>query len=350
MRVSQVRETRFSPAAVQLQLGLALLIIGALLKVSAALAQPTLDHLQLKTPFRYDHREVNASGEVLRSRLQYQFGLRYDVRLGEGLFRETWSLRGLVGTGEKYTSQWNRFVDYESSESIEHPLHMRQIFLQISGRATTLQVGVIPPVKGKVSATSLDRDGWLRGGRMVYRPFGSTQLEIVGGALDRLNDPNAFQAWERLNYGEFEWTQNYGANQRTELGVVRFASANHGRLEYRQRIVRLRATTLEYALEGLYNFKTETVAYDINTRLDWKPVMLRLEYSWIPESFGLLGALANDFFTHGALWQIGIDYYLPLLSGFNLFIRGFRGEELSEFKGGLNYVYRYDRITNESRR
>ena len=55
MRVNQERETRFSPAAVQLKLGLALLIIGALLKVSAALAQPTLDHLQLKTPFRYDH-------------------------------------------------------------------------------------------------------------------------------------------------------------------------------------------------------------------------------------------------------------------------------------------------------
>ena len=313
-----------------------------------ALAQPTLDHLQLKTPIRYDHREVNASGEVLRSRLQYQFGLRYDVRLGQGILDEAWSLRGLVGTGAKYTSQWNRFVDYVSSESIEHPLHMRQIFLQVSGKNTTLQVGVIPPVKGKVSATSLDRDGWLRGGRIVYRPYGSTQLEVVGGALDRLDDPNAFQTWESVNYGEFEWTQNYGANNRTELGYVRLARANHGRLEYRQRIVRLRPASLEYALEGLYNFKTETLAYDVNTRLDWKPVMFRLEYSWIPESFGLLGALANDFFTHGSLWQIGIDYDLPFLSGFNLFIRGFRGEELSEFKGGLNYVYRYDRMTTES--
>ena len=79
----------------------------------------------------------------------------------------------------------------------------------------------MPPIKGKVSETSLDKDGWIKGGRLVFEPSDTSQLEFVVGDLDP-NEEHGVGGWEGLSYLEFELTQNWSGDWRTELGVFDF--------------------------------------------------------------------------------------------------------------------------------
>ncbi|MEE2755376.1 MAG: hypothetical protein VYA30_01890 [Myxococcota bacterium] len=316
--------------------------VFASLSCTLCFAQPRLESIKLSAPVRYDHRLETDSGDALRSRYQYQLAIRYDIGLLNLDGGRTLNFRGLLGTGEKYTSQWNRIYDRIEDDALEQPINMRQIYLQWTAPLFWLQAGVIPPVKGKVSATSLDRDGWIRGARFVLRTWAEGRIELVGGALDHLQDPNGFQWWDQANYAEFEWTQPYGDSVRGELGFVRLSEQLHVRLETRAMVRIVASMPVEFAAEYLYNLSENTPAYDLNAQLSWKGLVLFLEYSNVDEKFGLLGALSNDFFTFGHLYHTTVRYRPVQLMGFGLFLKAYRGEETSEFKTGISYHYEYD--------
>tara|TARA_B100001093_G_C26812859_1_gene1008304 strand:+ start:1046 stop:2050 length:1005 start_codon:yes stop_codon:yes gene_type:complete len=318
-----------------------IVVVFASLTATQPFAQPHVESISVSAPVRYDHRLETDSGDAIRSRIQYQLAIRYDVGLFEFGGRRALNLKGLLGTGEKYTSQWNRFYDRLDDAPLQQPLNMRQVFLQWSDDFFWLQAGVIPPVKGTVSATSLDRDGWIRGARIVLKTWADGRVEFVGGALDHLEDPNGFQWWDDANYAEFEWTQPYGAVFRSEFGLVRLSEQLHIRGEARALTRALASMPMEFAAEYLYNFKRNTPAYDLNGQMTWAGMTLFFEYSHVDENFGLLGALSNDFFTFGHLYHMTVRYRPERFMGFGLFLKAYRGEETSEFKTGLSYSYRY---------
>ena len=305
-------------------------------------AQPEVKSLAVSAPVRYDHRLETATGEAIRSRFQYQLAIRYDAAILQPSSSRSLHIKGLLGTGEKYTSQWNRFYDRLDDAEREQPINMRQIYVEWDDTLYWVQLGVIPPVKGKVSATSLDRDGWLRGGRLVMRTWADGRFEFVGGALDRLDDPNGFQWWEHANYAEFEWTQPYGDRFRAEVGLVRLSDAFHVRAESRFMGRPIPTIPVEFAAEYLHNLERDAFAYDFNVMTSWRGASIFVEYSNVEQDFGLLGALSNDFFTFGHLYHLTVRYRPKTLNGFGLFFKGYRGEETSEFKTGLSYNYRYE--------
>ena len=197
-------------------------------------AQVTVDTLKLKTPVRHEYRVQRSTERDTQK--SGSISVRITVRVGDlgwsELGRRT--IEGLVGTGQKYTSQWN--TTYSVDEAFRLSIHcMRQIYLNWARNAVQMELGIIPPVKGKVSATSLDKDGWIRGGRLVMPVLSTGQLELVAGGLDRLEDPNAFQAWESVNYFEVEWTQMWNDSNGFEVGQVRLNDNDYTRGELRLR-------------------------------------------------------------------------------------------------------------------
>ena len=204
-----------------------------------------------------------------------------------------------MGTGAAIT-QWNTLHDRIKDEMGEQHLNLRQVYTEFEFRRWRVQAGVIPPVKGKVSNTSLDKDGWIRGARVVAPLPAQGRLELVTGAIDHLKDPNALQAWEQWNYAELEWTQDIFAGWRTEAGSVHLDDETYLRAEVRRTWHFLGDLPLELAAEGLRNLTTPNWAFDVSAQLKTRWLKTTLEYShvrdlWTP------GATLNDFFVLGHL-------------------------------------------------
>ena len=184
-------------------------------------------------------------------------------------------------------------------------MNMRQIFIEWSQQGWRWEMGVIPPVKGKVSNTSLDKDGWIRGTRLVIPVFDRGELECVTGAIDHLRDANAFQLWDSWNYYEIEWTQHWMEHWRSEAGYVQLNQQEYVRAEGRWKGT-LSSFHLELAGEILRNITTPTWAYDLSATLKMGDLIIVGEYSNVPTTFGLLGELSNDFFTLGHLGMLAL--------------------------------------------
>ncbi len=317
---------------------LCLVLIASAASVSPAWAQLELQGVRLTLPVRYDTRVVRESGALSKDRLQYQLSLRTAVgllRFGED---GRLGVRSLVGTGERYTGQWNTVYDRLNGELGEQHVNIRQLYTQLTLRDWRLQLGVIPPVKGKVSNTSIDRDGWIRGARAVAPlPF-QGRLELVSGAIDRLDDPNPLQSWEGWNYAEVEWTQAITAGWRTEAGYVYLDRASYLRAEVRRAWRLLDQLPVELAAEGLRNVSTPNWAFDVSAQVKARWVTTTVEYSHIPQTFGLLGSLSNDFFALGHLGLLALKGPIGLLDGVNWFSKMYLGETDIRVNAGLAYT------------
>ncbi len=306
---------------------------------ASAQAQLSVEQLKISVPVRYDTVLGMDNGETLKNRIQYQFGLRY----GFGLYRFApdirLSLRGLLGTGGSYTSQWNTAYDIKDALFDDQLLNMRQIYLEQDLHHWRLQVGIIPPVKGKVSNTSLDKDGWIRGARLVTPLQNEGRLELVTGAIDHLQSPNAFQLWEEWNYAEVEWSQPWHVGWLTEAGYMRLDQENYLRAEVRRTWRFSEQLPLELAAELLHNWSASNWAYDVSAQVKSTFFTAVVEYSYVPQTFGLLGQLSNDFFTLGHLGMLAFKGPVAALEHLGWFAKLYVNDELVRVNLGLALKY-----------
>ena len=164
------------------------LIAGVSLSSTRVEAMPEISRLEIKAPLRHDTRLAHAEGELTKNRLQYQVSFHYNFGLVQWNDWGALSLRGLAGTGGSYTSQWSTIYDFKKKETGQQLFNMRQIYFAWNLDRWRLDLGVIAPVKGKVSNTSLDKDGWIRGARFMVPFLESGSLEFVSGILDAIDD------------------------------------------------------------------------------------------------------------------------------------------------------------------
>jgi len=320
---------------------LLLCVSGILSYPSTGYGQLGVDTLTLKAPIRHEYRADRTADETLQNRTQYQVAIRYSVGLSEAGDWGRLQLDGLAGTGSKYTSQWNTAYDALGDSRDPHPFYMRQIFLHWRLKEIRAEFGVIPPVKGTVSATSLDKDGWIRGGRFVTSIFSDGQLELVMGGLDRLTEPNAFQTWHSLNYFEVEWTQNWARTHRFELGLVRLKQQQYSRAEIRLRSAESAMGVFEVSGEALWNHTSETHAIDIGASAIWPWVTVSMEYAYVPEAFGILGLLSNDFLTNGHLLMGQLKGRLSSIKPLGWFLQQHVGESVMNTKIGVSLTHEF---------
>jgi|GEM_PF-2429062 len=302
-----------------------------------------LDQLELKAPIRYDLKGKRHYHEISANRLQFQGSLRYGLTFFESDALGTLRLRGLIGTGGSFTSQWNTLLEPGTGFHSPAPVHVRQIYVVHDRGDIRSELGVIPPVKSKGSNTSLDKDGWIRGGRVVLPVLETGQLEFVTGAIDHLDEPNAFQTWDEWNYAEVEWTHDWTSGFRTELSPLYLDEQAYFRGEVRQELQFLKGYDIELAGEIIRNLTTPVWAIDVSLQADVRapgvqdPISLIVEYAHIPYDFGLLGELSNDFFSLGHMLMVAAKGSMPTNKAYSWFLKGYLTEYQFRVNAGLQF-------------
>ncbi len=271
----------------------------------SAEAKAQLKGLELEMPMRSDIIQDHERGGLQKGRFQYQTSLRFDVELMQERILGQFNVLGLLGSGGSYTSQWNTIWRFDKPQEQSHPITMRQLYVRHGINGWRSELGVVPPVKGIVSNTSLDKDGWIRGARLVAPIVQTGELEAVIGSLHGIDSPGLMSRWQPINYIEFEWTQPWYEFYRSELGATVLNGQHHLRVEASTRI---NATPfpLTSGVELMRNVSAKQWAYDWYLDARFKTLHTKLEYSFVAHQFGRLGALSNDFFTLGHLGMIAL--------------------------------------------
>lgn len=313
-------------------------IVSAISEVSA---EPHIQRVDVKLPARFDDQRYRDGRGVKRSRYQIQVSADLEIGL-TGDDQRGLQLATLIGSGDSFTSQWSTVYDVESDTQSSLQVSLRQLYLRYLGQWGRLSGGVIPPVKDVVSNTSMDSDGWIRGARGVFYVGKRGELEVVTGAVDRINDPGVFQMPTTWNYHEVEWTQHWLKDLRTELGATLLKRANILRGELRYGVKGPWRARYELSGELLYDFKVNRYAYDVMLEVKRSGYRLRLEHSLIDDRFGLLGRLVNDYFDLGVVNMLALDgpTYWGALRWFS---RIYRSETLSRGMLGVSYPIKWSR-------
>lgn len=117
--------------------------------------------------FRFDDKTGRGS------RVQYRYRLSTDLQLLEHT-----SIGGHVATGSSFDSSHRTFGETNA-------VYLRRLFLRHEKDDYRYELGVIPTFKGYVSASGLDKDGFIKGGRVVKSFSSGNQLEFVVGELEK---------------------------------------------------------------------------------------------------------------------------------------------------------------------
>lgn len=255
---------------------------------------------------RYDIREN------ISPRWQYQ--LRGYTKIN---FSKPWSLNSFVSSGCSFDSGYNEIYP-ENNDC----LRVRRLYLKHKNDKGKLEIGVIPPYKGKVSSTGLAKDGWISGTRWVTNT-NVGQYEAVLGEVNNIDSPNAFQSISEFNYFEFEFSSvKFGSNS-FEIATERILKENYIRGELRyffnsghQIAAELINTLGEDSYKSVLSHKT-------NLSLGNYPIELFSFFSYVDKNFGQRAELTEDFVNfgksivseaEGRLFKT-LDWFLKLESG-----------------------------------
>jgi hypothetical protein len=221
--------------------------------------------------------------------LRGQYRLR--VRPALQLTRH-WSLHGFIATGEAFDSAYN------TVRANDDQLHLRRLFARVGNDRGKIEIGLIPPYKGRVSSTGLSEEGWLKGARGVLnRRHGA--LELVIAELDDLDAGNAWEAPETADYFELEYSGRINDRWSFESSIEHMLGDGFVRGELRLAPPGRGA----YALELINNLDTAAGKVVISARrslvlagreLDWFSY-----YAYAAREFGPRAELTEDFLDYG---------------------------------------------------
>lgn len=219
-----------------------------------------------------------------------QYRLRIRPRID---FDDRWSLHAFVATGEEFESAYNTIDDSDDQ------IHVRRLFARYElDTGSKLEVGVIPPFKGRVSSTGLSKEGWIRGGRGVWRRS-SGAIEFVFGSLDDLRASQALGADFDVDYYEFEYSAQANDAWSFEVGAERMFDSRFFRTELRFE-PRGRASLAAELIHNVSENSSKLVLSGLR-ELRWldRPVEWFSYYAYTGRDFGRRADLAEDFLEFG---------------------------------------------------
>ena len=257
-----------------------MLLITPLLLMSAA-AAAQLSH-DTDVAVRLD----DSSDRDLRGQYRLRIRPRIDVD-------DKWSLHAFIATGEEFESAYNTIDENDDQ------IHVRRLFARYElETGSKLEVGVIPPFKGRVSSTGLSKEGWIGGARGVWRRRAGA-MELVVGSLDDLRARQALGADFDVDYYEFEYSAQASDTWSFEVGAERMFDSNFFRTELRFE-PRGQASL---AAELIHNVSENSskVVFSALREFTWRdqPVEWFSYYSYTGRDFGRRADLAEDFLEFG---------------------------------------------------
>ena len=263
-------------------------------------------NLALNTESRYDF----ATGDT--NRLQGALRVIFVLNTVGGV-----ELVGLVSSGNKYNSRWSTLHTFNDDDR-SLGLNVRRLYLRRAFEHFRLELGSVPPVKGRVSSTGLNPAGWIDGGRVVA-DYGSGQLEVAAGSFRDFRTPNFFNraAGLAFNYLEVELSQRVFKFLSVEASGEYIEQTPYLRGELRLDLEPLLGHNVELVLEGLVRTDNGAVVYGPTLAIDllglWSPTLddyltFKTFYSVVDDDIGNRGIQTEDFFSTGrtvTLWLKG---------------------------------------------
>lgn len=300
------REVDVIAAAFPRRPGWAPVLFLLILVASPASAQ-RLDAFSLRWDTRYDNVDL---GEV-KDRVQGSVRLALTV--------DVWSLVEVVGfasTGDSYTSRWTDLYDFrEAGSDSDFSVYFRRLFVQRAWDWGRVQLGAIPPIKNVASGTGLNSAGWVDGGRVeVY--VGELTVELVGGSITDLDNPDLFSRDLDLNFAELELTWDVLPNLTLEATGEWLADEVYLRTEGRLELGLWSNRRLQLWGEFIANVSRQVVAGDIGLAFDlghWLSgdiedrLVVQVDYRHLDREIGLRGALVDDFFIYGHALTVELE-------------------------------------------
>lgn len=260
--------------------------MSRLLILTAALLVSTTGAAQISHDTDVSVRLDDSSDRDTRGQYRLRIRPRIDVD-------DRWSLHAFVATGEEFESAYNTIDENDDQ------IHVRRLFARYElETGSKLEVGVIPPFKGRVSSTGLSKEGWIRGARGVLRRSGGA-IEVVVGSLDDLRASQALGAEFDVDYYEVEYSAQPSETWSFELGAERMFDSRFFRTELRFE-PQGRASL---AAELIHNVSEDSSKLVLSAlrEFSWSdhPLEWFTYYSYTGQGFGRRADLAEDFLEFG---------------------------------------------------
>lgn len=274
-------------------------VILIILMAGIAAKPQSLERVRFTWETRYDNIERGRD----ENRLEAALRLNFTINLFEDI-----KLINLLSSGSRFTSRWETIRNFnDPSKFRTFKLNLRQLYLQRDFSWGRVQLGAIPPVKGKVSSTGLASNGWIDGGRIVYEmPW--AVVEFLAGSKADFNQPNLFEREMILNFTETEFNFNASENFKGEFSYERLNEETYLRSEAGFTFSPGKNDELILTAEGLYNADTRRWSYGLTLATDPLVhlsgslagyVTMIAYYNYTDEKIGLRGELTDDFYVFG---------------------------------------------------
>lgn len=278
---------------------------------------------------RYDS-QPGISKERMQQRIRMGFTLDY---------RGTIQLIGLVSTGNDFDSDWQTIYDLNSDDTrLNSPKpFFRQLYAQMKFKGGRVQLGAIPPIKNKTSATGLDKSGWIDGVR-VERYFGREGvIEIVAGSIGDVENPNVFSRDRDLDFFEIEISEKLFERVFGEVKFEHFKGRNflQGTMKYDLPI--LGNKLVSFAAEYIQDINQNSAnSYSVGAETDLLRLLNnalegRLEvgakFVYVDKSMGERGRLNDSFYIFGQHFEFNLAGKLTKSGNLKWFSNYYLGQE-----------------------
>ncbi len=288
------------------------IIFIILLTAVGSVFPQSLERVRFTWETRYDNIQHGRD----ENRLEAALRLNFTIDLFEDI-----KLINLLSSGSKFTSRWETLRNFNDPDKFRtFKLNLRQLYLQRDFSWGRIQLGAIPPVKGRVSSTGLASNGWIDGARVVYKlPW--VNAEFLLGSKADFNQPNLFERELVLNFSETEFSFQASENLRGEFSFEKLNEESYLRSEAGYTFNKGKSNELEITTEGLYNTNTKKWSY--GTTLFTDPlahlhgslagyVTMIAYYNYTDEHIGLRGELTDDFYVFGH--SLTLEFEGPITS------------------------------------
>ncbi len=220
---------------------------------------------------------------------RFQYRLRFSPRFQ---LSDRWSVDAYIATGDEFTSA-NNTIDDNDDE-----IHLRHLFARYETSAGKLELGVIPPYKGRVSSTGLSKEGWVKGLRGVIAiPNG--RLELVAGELNDLRSSRALAFPAEVDYVEVEYSAQLNDIWSYELAVEHMLDDVFFRGEVRYQPNNNGVVALETIRNTDRGEHKWVISIERALPVLGKHVELYSFYTYTPPRFGQRAELTEDFLDFG---------------------------------------------------
>ena len=257
------------------------------------------------------------------SRSQYRFRLKPQYSLDNG-----WSFHGFIATGDEFESAYNT-IDDDDDE-----LHIRRLFARYADGDNKVEVGVIPPYKGRVSSTGLSKEGWIRGVRVV-RGTRKGAFEVVVGDLEDLRASRALGSPFDLSYLELEYSARINQAWSFEIGGEEILEDRFVRGEVRY----TNDNQATLAAEVIHNTSTSDSKVVLSTVKEfsrpWGAMEWFTYYTYTGSDFGRRAELSEDFLDVGHALATILEGPFSRSGRFGWFAELEIYEDLSRIKLGI---------------